>query len=55
MAMFQDSTEEKRRRYKSMKNKVKKAVTKAMREKADEALSDLQSCPNGMFMLVKGL
>ena len=26
-----------------------------MREKAEEALAELQYCPNGMFRLVKGL
>ena len=35
-------------RYKSMKNK-------AMREKTDEAFTELQNCPNGTFMLVRGL
>ena len=35
-----------------MKNK---AVSKAMREKAEEAVSELENCPNGMFSLVKGL
>ena len=29
-----------------MKNK---AVSKAMREKVEEALTELQNCPNGMF------
>ena len=37
-AMCWNSTEENKRRYKSMKNKAKKAVSKAMREKAEEAL-----------------
>ena len=34
-----NSTEENERRYESMKNKAKKAVSKAMREKADDALT----------------
>ena len=38
-----------------MKNKAKKAASKAMREKAEEALTELQNYPNGMFRLVKGL
>ena len=38
--MCWNSTEENRRRYKSMKNKAKKAVSKAMREKAEEALTE---------------
>ena len=38
--------------YKSMKNK---AVSKAMREKAEEVLTEIQNCPNGMFGLEEGL
>ena len=38
-----------------MKNKTNKAVSKEMREKAEEALTELQYCPYGMFRLVKGL
>ena len=38
-----------------MKNEVRKAVPQAMREKAEEALTVLQFCPYGMFMLVTGL
>ena len=37
MAMRQNSTEENKRMYKSMKNKANKSVLKAMREKAEEA------------------
>ena len=51
-AMCQNSTEENKRRYNGMKNK---AVSKAMREKAEELLPELQNCPNGMFRPVKGL
>ena len=51
-AMCQHNTEENKRRHKSMKNK---AVSKAMREKAEEVLTDLQNCSNGMFRPVKGL
>ena len=54
-AMCQNSTEENKRRHKSLKNKAKKAVSKAMREKAEEALTELEYCPNGMFRLVKRL
>ena len=43
------------RRHESMENKAKKAVSKAMREMAEEALTELQNCPNGMFRLVRGL
>ena len=38
-----------------MNNKAIKAVSKAMREKVVEALTELQNCPNGMFRLVIGL
>ena len=46
-AMCQNSTEENKRRYKSMKNKAKKAVSKAMREMADEALTELKHAQVG--------
>ena len=36
-----------------MKNKANKAVSKAMREKAEEALTELTNCPNVMIRLVK--
>ena len=39
-AMCHNNTEENKRRHKSMKNKAKKAVPKAMREKAEEALTE---------------
>ena len=48
-AMYQNSTEENKRRYKSLENKAKKAVSKAMREKAEEALTELQGCPYRML------
>ena len=38
-----------------MKNKARKAASKAMREKVENELTELQSCPYGMFRLVKGL
>ena len=38
----QNNTVENKRRYESMKNK---AVSKSMREMAEEALSELQNCP----------
>ena len=50
--MCQNRTEENKRKYNNMKNK---AVLKAVREKAEEALTELQNCPKGMFRLVKGL
>ena len=54
-AMCQNNTEKNKRRHKSMKNKAKTAVSKAMREKAEEALAELQHCQFGMIRLVKGL
>ena len=42
-AMYQNSTEENKRRYKSMKNKARKAVSKAMREKAEEVHIELKN------------
>ena len=42
-------------RHKGMKNKARKAASKAMREKVENELTELQSCPYGMFRLVKGL
>ena len=36
-----------------MKNKTENAVSKAMREKDEETLTELQNCPYGMFRLVK--
>ena len=54
-AMCQNSTEDNKRRYKRMKNKGKKAVAEAMREKAEDVLTELQNCPNWMLRLVIGL
>ena len=39
-AMCQSSAEENKSGYKSMINKAKKAVSKAMRNKAEEALTE---------------
>ena len=38
-----------------MENKAKKTVSEAMREKVDEALTELKKIPTGMLRLVKGL
>ena len=46
-AMCQNSTEENKRRCKSMKNK---AVSKAIREKAEEELKEFKKYTNWMFM-----
>ena len=43
--MYQNSAEENKRMYKSVKNKAKKAVSKPMREKAEKALTELQKLP----------
>ena len=48
--MCRNSTEENKRRHGNMKKKAgklaKKAVSKSMREKAEEALTELHNCPN---------
>ena len=54
-AMCQNSTDGNKRRCKSMKNKASKAVSKAMREMAEEAITELHHCQYGMFRQVKGL
>ena len=38
-----------------MKNKAKKVVSKAMREKAEEVLTECKKIQNGMLRLVRGL
>ena len=53
--MCQNSNEENKRKYKSMKKKANKAVSRAMRENTEEVLTRLQNYLNGMFRLVKGL
>ena len=53
-AMCQDNTDE-NKRHRIMKNKAKKVVSKAIREKAEKAHTELKNCQNGMFRLVKGL
>ena len=49
--MCQNSTEDNKRRYESMKNKASKTVSQAMREKAEESLTELTNCQNGMLRL----
>ena len=53
--MCQNSAENNKRRYKSMRNSANKAVSKAMIEKAVEAFTELQNFSNWMFRLVIGL
>ena len=50
-AMFRNSSEENKRRYVSLNNKARKAVSKVMWEKAEEAITELHDCPYGMFRL----
>ena len=44
-AMCQNNAVEKKRRYRSMKNKAKKAVSRAIRERAEEVLTELIKLP----------
>ena len=53
MAMCGNSIEENKNRYKCMKNKAKKGISMAMREKT--SFFFFFNCPNWMFRLVKGL
>ena len=53
--MCRNSTEENKRRHRQTKNKVRKTVSRATREKAEEVLIELKNCLNGMFKLVNGL
>ena len=39
-AMHHNSTDKNKRRYKSMQNKVKKAISKTMRENAKEVFTE---------------
>ena len=41
--MCQKNTEENKRRYESMKNKARKAVSNAMRQMAEEVLTELKN------------
>ena len=41
-AVCLNCTEDNKRRYESLKNKAKKAVSKALREKYEQALTELQ-------------
>ena len=41
--------------YKSTESMAKKAVSKAMKEKAEDAFTELIDCQYGMSRLVKGL
>ena len=54
-AMCRNSSEENKNKYKSIKSKAKKVVLKAMREKAEEGLTELKNYQNVMSKLVIGL
>ena len=45
--MCENSTADNNKRYESMLNKAKKAVSKAIRQKAEEMLTELQNSPKG--------
>ena len=51
-AMCRNCTEENKRRCERIKNRANKAVSEAMRQKAEEAFTELQNSQNGMFGLV---
>ena len=53
--MCQNSTEVHNTWHKGMKNNANKAVSEAMRMKAEEARTELNNSPNGMPRLVTGL
>ena len=50
-----NSNEENKSWHKGMRNKVKKVDLKVMREKAEEALTELKDCPCGMIRQVRVL
>ena len=52
--VYQNSTEE-NKMCKGMKNKAKTAVSKAMREKAEDPLTEIQNFQNGMLRIVNRL
>ena len=53
--MCRNSNEENNKGNRSIKNKAKKTVPKAMREKAEEALTEFKFCRMSMFRQVLGL
>ena len=54
-AICQISTGKTKRRYRSMRNNARRAIKRAIREMADETLTELKNCTNWMPRLVKGL
>ena len=53
--MCKSRTEANKARYKNMKNRAKKVVTKAMKEAAERELRELSEHPNKVFKLVKSM
>ena len=53
--MCKSGTEANKARYKNMKNRAKKVVTKAMKEAAEQELRELSEHPNKVFKLVKSM
>ena len=53
--MCKSRTEANKARYKNMKNRAKKVVTKAMKEAAERELRELSEHPNKVFKLVKSI
>ena len=53
--MCWNSTDDKKMGYECKENKARKAVSKAMRGKTEEAFTELRHYPNGMLKLVNGL
>ena len=53
--MCMNSTERNKNMYENKKNEAKKPVSIAVKREAEEVLTELKKCPNGMFMLGKGL
>ena len=53
--MCWNSTEELYKMYRRVKKNARKAVSKAMREKAEEVLAKLNNFPYGMFRQAKVL
>ena len=49
--MCRNSTEENKKMYKTMKNKALKAVSRVVREKGEDVLTELNNYPNWMFIL----
>ena len=53
--MCRNISEKNRNRYIGKESKVKKAIFKALGEKAEDRFTELTNYPNGMLTLVRGL